>query len=146
MPFLRHIGTPSVVPVAVVTDSTAYLPPGAAERHGVHVVPLEVRLGERTAQDGIDVTEAAGRVAAAEGQLRAAWTPLAHWFADQAEAHAAACLEAGLAVRNLKDGVRISVGPAEAMQRVLQVAGDFAADGGAVTDAGAPDKAEGAPK
>ena len=45
-------------PVAVVTDSTAYLPPGAAERHGVHVVPLEVRLGERTAQDGIDVTPA----------------------------------------------------------------------------------------
>ena len=36
------------------------------------------------------VAEAAGRVAAAEGQLRAAWTPLAHWFADQAEAPAAA--------------------------------------------------------
>lgn len=45
-------------PVAVVTDSTAYLPPGAAERSGVHVVPLEVRLGERTARDGLDVTAA----------------------------------------------------------------------------------------
>ena len=45
---------------------------------------------EQARQDGIDVAEAAGRVAAAEGQLRAAWTPLAHWFADQAEAHAAA--------------------------------------------------------
>ncbi len=57
-----------------------------------------------------------------------------------------ACLEAGLAVRNLGEGVRISVGPAEAMQRVLQVAGDFAAAGGAVSDAGAPTEAEGAPK
>ena len=67
-------------------------------------------------------------------------------LAERSDDFEAACLEAGLAVRNLKDGVRISVGPAEAMQRVLQVAGDFAADGGAVTDAGAPDKAEGAPK
>ncbi|MBC3193235.1 DegV family protein [Pseudonocardia sp. C8] len=45
-------------PVAVVTDSTAYLPPGAADKHGVHVVPLEVRLGERTARDGVDVSPA----------------------------------------------------------------------------------------
>lgn len=45
-------------PVVVVTDSTAYLPPGAAERRGVRVVPLEVRLGERVARDGIDVTPA----------------------------------------------------------------------------------------
>jgi DegV family protein with EDD domain len=45
-------------PVAVVTDSTAYLPPGAAGRRGVHVVPLEVRMGERTARDGVDVTPA----------------------------------------------------------------------------------------
>ncbi|MBN9738423.1 MULTISPECIES: DegV family protein [unclassified Pseudonocardia] len=45
-------------PVAVVTDSTAYLPPGAADRRGVHVVPLEVRMGERTARDGVDVTPA----------------------------------------------------------------------------------------
>ncbi|MEU9820978.1 DegV family protein [Pseudonocardia alni] len=45
-------------PVAVVTDSTAHLPPGVAERRGVHVVPLEVRLGERTARDGVDVSAA----------------------------------------------------------------------------------------
>lgn len=65
---------------------------------------------------------------------------------DRSDDFERACLDNGLAVRNLGDGVRISVGPAEAMQRVLQVAGDFAADGGTVTDAGAPDKAEGAPK
>lgn len=45
-------------PVAVVTDSTAHLPPGVAERRGIHVVPLEVRLGERTARDGVDVSAA----------------------------------------------------------------------------------------
>ncbi|WP_224386263.1 DegV family protein [Pseudonocardia sp. ICBG1293] len=45
-------------PVAVVTDSTAHLPPGAAEGRNVHVVPLEVRLGERTARDGVDVSAA----------------------------------------------------------------------------------------
>ena len=44
--------------VAVVTDSTSYLPRGAAEKRGVHVVPLEVRLGERAARDGVDVTPA----------------------------------------------------------------------------------------
>ncbi|WP_344020249.1 DegV family protein [Pseudonocardia kongjuensis] len=45
-------------PVAVVTDSTAYLPPGVAERRGLHVVPLEVRYGDRTARDGVDITPA----------------------------------------------------------------------------------------
>ncbi|MBP2366691.1 DegV family protein [Pseudonocardia parietis] len=45
-------------PVAVVTDSTSYLPAGVAEKRGVHVVPLEVRLGERAGQDGVDVTPA----------------------------------------------------------------------------------------
>jgi DegV family protein with EDD domain len=43
--------------VAVVTDSTASLPGGAAAL-GVRVVPLRVHLGERTATDGVDVTPA----------------------------------------------------------------------------------------
>ena len=34
--------------VAVVTDSTAYLPPGMADRHGISEVPLHVVLGART--------------------------------------------------------------------------------------------------
>ncbi|MDQ6848671.1 MAG: DegV family protein [Actinomycetota bacterium] len=42
---------------AIVTDSTAYLPAGAAAA-GVHVVPLRVQLGSRTAVDGVDVTSA----------------------------------------------------------------------------------------
>ncbi|MHA6795813.1 DegV family protein [Pseudonocardia bannensis] len=41
--------------VAVVTDSTAYLPPGVAEQRGIRVVPLEVRLGDRVGRDGLEV-------------------------------------------------------------------------------------------
>lgn len=40
--------------VAVVTDSTAYLPPGSAD--DVVVVPLRVAIGSRTGLDGVDVT------------------------------------------------------------------------------------------
>jgi DegV family protein with EDD domain len=41
--------------VAIVTDSTAYLPADAPD---VSVVPLRVHLGARTAVDGVDVTSA----------------------------------------------------------------------------------------
>lgn len=42
--------------VAVVTDSTAYLPPGTRESLGIRVVPLRIQLGSRTATDGVDIT------------------------------------------------------------------------------------------
>jgi DegV family protein with EDD domain len=45
-----------VASVAVVTDSTAYLPPGMAEKFGVSVVPLRVTIGTRTGTDGVDVS------------------------------------------------------------------------------------------
>lgn len=44
--------------VAVITDSTAYLPPGVADEYGVRVVPLRVSIGSRTGTDGIEVTSA----------------------------------------------------------------------------------------
>lgn len=44
--------------VAVVTDSTGYLPDGMAERHGVEVVPLRVTLGERVGRDTVDISPA----------------------------------------------------------------------------------------
>jgi DegV family protein with EDD domain len=44
--------------VAIVTDSTAYLPGGFADSLGVRVVPLRVTIGTRTATDGVDVTAA----------------------------------------------------------------------------------------
>jgi DegV family protein with EDD domain len=42
-------------PVAVVTDSTTDLPSGVAARSVITVVPLEVRMGERTGRDGVDI-------------------------------------------------------------------------------------------
>lgn len=42
----------------MVTDSTAYLPPGMAETYGVAKVPLHVVLGSRTGAEGLDVSPA----------------------------------------------------------------------------------------
>ena len=54
--------------VAVVTDSTAYLPDGVAEKHDIGVVPLHVVLGMRSGCEGIDVAPA--DVAAALSERR----------------------------------------------------------------------------
>src|SRR3954469_204112 len=42
--------------VAVVTDSTAYLPADVVERHGLTVVPLQVVVGGRSLAEGVEVT------------------------------------------------------------------------------------------
>jgi DegV family protein with EDD domain len=44
--------------VAVVTDSTAYLPEGVADKHDIGVVPLHVVLGLRSGEEGIEVSPA----------------------------------------------------------------------------------------
>ena len=44
--------------VAVVTDSTAYLPAGMAEQHGITVVPLQVVLGGQSLAEGVEVDSA----------------------------------------------------------------------------------------
>ncbi|MBV9313411.1 MAG: DegV family protein [Pseudonocardia sp.] len=44
--------------VAVVTDSTSYLPQGVASGHGIEVVPLRVTLGRRVGRDILDVLPA----------------------------------------------------------------------------------------
>jgi len=41
--------------VAIVTDSTAYFEPGEAEALGIHVVPLTIKLGNSTFQEGVDI-------------------------------------------------------------------------------------------
>jgi DegV family protein with EDD domain len=56
--------------VAVVTDSTAYLPDGLADRLSIEVVPLQVVLGGRSGAEGSEVTPA--QVASA----LAAWVPV----------------------------------------------------------------------
>jgi DegV family protein with EDD domain len=57
------------MPVAVVTDSTAYLPVGLAAARGIRVVPLEVRLGERVGREGVDIDAAAVSAALADRHL-----------------------------------------------------------------------------
>src|SRR3954469_9967733 len=42
--------------IAVVTDSTAYLPPSLVERSGVTVVPLQVVVGGRSYAEGVEVS------------------------------------------------------------------------------------------
>ncbi|GGZ27549.1 DegV domain-containing protein [Streptomyces inusitatus] len=42
--------------VAIVTDSTAYLPPPAMERHGIVAVPLTVVLGGRPFEEGTEIS------------------------------------------------------------------------------------------
>ena len=54
--------------VAVVTDSTAYLPEGVAKAFDVGVVPLHVVLGSRTGTEGAEVSP--GDVAAALAERR----------------------------------------------------------------------------
>jgi DegV family protein with EDD domain len=41
--------------VAVVADSTAYLPPSLVAELGIRIVPLHVTIGSRTGRDGVDV-------------------------------------------------------------------------------------------
>ncbi|MDT0492494.1 DegV family protein [Streptomyces griseus] len=42
--------------VAVVTDSTAYLPPQTMERHGITAVPLTVVLGDQALEEGTEIS------------------------------------------------------------------------------------------
>lgn len=42
--------------VAIVTDSTAFLEPGAAQELDIAVVPLNVHIGDEALRDGIDIT------------------------------------------------------------------------------------------
>jgi len=41
--------------IAIVTDSTAYLPKAFVDRHNIRVVPLKIQWNEITYKDGIDI-------------------------------------------------------------------------------------------
>src|SRR5688500_10389811 len=56
--------------VAVVTDSTAYLPDGVADKHGIGVVPLHVVLGLRTGEEGVEVSPADVAAALTERRMQ----------------------------------------------------------------------------
>ncbi|MHA6252374.1 DegV family protein [Oceanobacillus sp. CAU 1775] len=42
--------------IAVMTDSTAYIPKNVRDEHNIHMVPLSVVFGEETYQEEIDIT------------------------------------------------------------------------------------------
>lgn len=42
--------------IAILTDSSAYLPPDILERYHISIIPLKVHWGEETLLDGIDIT------------------------------------------------------------------------------------------
>ncbi|MEU2719232.1 DegV family protein [Streptomyces smyrnaeus] len=43
-------------PLAIVTDSTAYLPPEALRRYGIEAVPLTVVLGKEALEEGTEIS------------------------------------------------------------------------------------------
>ncbi len=60
-PHCRAPGSPDNLPfmsrhVAIVTDSTAYLPRAALERHGITAVPLTVVLGDEALEEGTEIS------------------------------------------------------------------------------------------
>ncbi len=57
------------MPVAVVTDSTAYLPVAVIEKYGIEVVPLYVVLAGRSGREGSDISpEDVARALSVRGQ------------------------------------------------------------------------------
>ena len=57
------------MPVAVVTDSTAYLPAAVLEKYGIEVVPLYVVLAGRSGREGSDIgPEDVARALSVRGQ------------------------------------------------------------------------------
>ena len=77
--------------VAVVTDSTAYLPGGLAGE--VHVVPLHVVLGSRTGAEGTEVSPSDVAAALAERRLKVSTSrPTPGEFAEAYRATGSSCL------------------------------------------------------
>lgn len=77
--------------VAVVTDSTAYLPEGLARE--VRVVPLHVVLGSRTGTEGTEVLPSDVAAALAERRLKVSTSrPTPREFAEAYRATGSSCL------------------------------------------------------
>ncbi len=79
--------------VAVVTDSTAYLPEGVAASYDVGVVPLHVVLGSRTGTEGTEVSPGDVASALAERRLQVSTSrPTPGEFAAAYRASGASCI------------------------------------------------------
>ncbi|MFN2289569.1 MAG: DegV family protein [Anaerolineae bacterium] len=44
--------------IRIATDSTCDLPPGFAERYGIHIVPINIQFGTDTYEDGVTIDRA----------------------------------------------------------------------------------------
>lgn len=79
--------------VAVVTDSTSYLPAGLAAERGIGVVPLHVQLGERTGTDGVDVSPGEVAQALTERRMQVSTSrPTPAEFVDAYRASGSSCV------------------------------------------------------
>ncbi|MGH2740239.1 MAG: DegV family protein [Actinomycetota bacterium] len=70
--------------IAIVTDSAASLPPEIAAELGIEVVPMYLRFGDETYQDGVDLEDFYGRLAR-EGATAETATPAPGDFLDAFE-------------------------------------------------------------
>lgn len=68
--------------VAVVTDSTAYLPADLVAQHGITVVPLQVVVRGRSLAEGVEVSSAEVAKALLDGQPVTTSRPAPQLFAD----------------------------------------------------------------
>jgi DegV family protein with EDD domain len=86
------------VSVAIVTDSTAYLPGPVVSDHGIHVVPLHVVIGGTELSEGIDVTTTEVAVALRAFKPVSTSRPSPQAFLDVYEKAAAGGAEAVVSV------------------------------------------------
>jgi DegV family protein with EDD domain len=77
------------VNVAIVTDSTAYLPQSVVAEHGIEVVPLHVVIGGTEFSEGVDVTTAEVATALRAFKPVSTSRPSPHAFLDAYEKAAA---------------------------------------------------------
>ena len=89
--------------VAIVTDSTAYLPVDLVARQGIRVVPLHVVLGGQQFSEGIDVTTADVAIALRKFTPVSTSRPSPQAFLDAYEAAAANGADAVVSVHISSD-------------------------------------------
>ena len=89
--------------VAIVTDSTAYLPVDLVARQGIRVVPLHVVLGGQQFSEGIDVTTADVAIALRKFTPVSTSRPSPQAFLDAYEAAAANGADAAVSVHISSD-------------------------------------------
>ncbi|MFI6639768.1 DegV family protein [Streptomyces sp. NPDC050504] len=76
--------------VAIVTDSTAYLPPQTMERHGITAVPLTVVLGDEALEEGTEISARSLALALQKRRSVTTSRPSPEVFAETYRAAAAA--------------------------------------------------------